>query len=989
MADIQYGIDPPKDYIPVPVDILEESLVRRFEQIVETYPDRVAVKDDAQTLTYHILNESVNNLAQAILEKAGRGDAAITFLLGHDVSAIIAFLAILKAGRPYLGLHLANPVDRMRKVISNAESPLLVSSYKYRSIADNIFQTGSSGKLLYIEDVRGDLPCGNPGIYVDPDLPFSLIYTSGSTGEPKGIVASHRYETFSIMYLTNCLYFSPSDRISLFTSLSVSAGNPGMLGALLNGGMLCLFDLKKHGPQKALDWIRSEQLTIYRSTPSILRSIFSLAPKDLILPNLRIMTLGGEPVKSTDVEFFKAHTAGHCVLVNNFASSETGTMAHFPVSHQTLVTDEFLPSGYPAPSKEIMLLDEKGQPVKQGEEGEIVVRSRYMSSGYWKQPELTAKKFHADPTDPTLQTYYSGDLGRWRADGVLEFIGRRDTNVKIRGFSVQLEAIDHLLQKMDGIQEAACAAHQPARGGKRIVAYLVPAGSRKASVTVMREALSAQLPDYMVPSVFVWLEALPRTVTGKINRKDLPDPSGARPDLRSEFIAPRNEEEDLIAKIWCDLLQMESVGVEDNFFELGGDSLLALSMILEVEKQTVQTVNQAFFQQPTIAHLVETLGGEKLPQGTGKRTPQGKKKTPQPVVGLSKKSVSNKKPRKGIRRLASKSYWQDGLNLAPIFYKRSLLVRPYDEGNLWLTEWCRQPLVAHGIYQAKYKLFCQFISSLDGCTINPVTAYPAFLIGNVLRGLIDLIPGDYSSGIMDKLGKSNLPYWSSLGALLENSPLSEVDKYFSVSGFEYLERAYQESRGVIILTYHSTMNKLAIAALPRRLGCGPIPTISHRVAAKTSSQWKNSFAKDIPLFARLGLNAGEALEGQRFLAQGKIIQLVNDDDSGAGIRNYPVIVAGRQYSLPTGFAELALNTEAAIVPQYSTILANGHIHTTFLPPLVTEPGNRDTQIERLMAQHAEFLTSCWKAVPESMSWSKIRKHFKRPVSAEAKTISLK
>ena len=984
MADIQYGIDPPKDFVPVPAAILEQSLVRRFEQIVETYPDRLAVKDDEQALTYHILNESVNNLARAILEKAGRGDAAITFLLGHDVTAIITFLAILKAGRPYLGLHLANPIDRMRKVISNAESPLLVSSYKYRTIADNFFQTGSSGKLLYIEDVRGNLPCGNPGIYVDPDSPFSLIYTSGSTGEPKGIVASHRYETFSIMYLTNCLFFSPSDRISLLTSLSVSAGNPGMLGALLNGGMLCLFDLKKHGPQKALDWIRSEQLTIYRSTPSILRSIFSLAPKDLILPNLRIMTLGGEPVKATDVEYFKAHTAGHCVLVNNFASSETSTMAHFPVSHQTLVTGEFLPSGYPAPSKEIMLLDEKGQPVKQGEEGEIVVRSRYMSSGYWKQPELTAKKFHADPTDPTLQTYYSGDLGRWRADGVLEFIGRRDTNVKIRGFSVQLEAIDHLLQKMDGIQEAACAAHQPSRGGKRIVAYLVPAGSRKPSVTDLREALSAQLPDYMVPSVFVWLDALPRTVTGKINRKDLPDPSGARPDLRSEYIAPRNEKEELIAKIWRDLLQMESVGVEDNFFELGGDSLLALSMTLEVEKQTAHTVNQAFFKQPTIAHLVETLGGENLQQDSGKATPLPKRSASD--VKRAKKSVSNLERRKLIHKLVINiRFWKDGLSLAaPILYKRPLLSREYAEGNRWLSEWCRRPLVAHGIYQAKYELLCRMIAGLDGCTVDPDAAFPAFLIGNILRGTINnVVPEDFSLGILDKLRESTSPYIISLLDLIDNSPLNELEKYFSISGLEYLERAYRESRGVIILTYHSTMNKLAIAALPRRLNCGPITTISHRVAARQSANWQNSLVREIPLVARSGMNAGEALEAQRLLSQGKIIQLVTDGDPGGGLSHYRVIVAGRQYFLPTGFAELALNTEAIIVPEYTSIRADGQIHTTFLPPLVMEPGSWDIQIERLMAQHADFLTSSWKAAPESMNWSRMQKHFRSPLATEA------
>jgi phosphatidylinositol dimannoside acyltransferase len=288
--------------------------------------------------------------------------------------------------------------------------------------------------------------------------------------------------------------------------------------------------------------------------------------------------------------------------------------------------------------------------------------------------------------------------------------------------------------------------------------------------------------------------------------------------------------------------------------------------------------------------------------------------------------------------------------------------------------------VTHGIYRAKYQLFRKMIASLDGCNINPATAFPAFLFGNILHGIYFELHGDISTGTLDKMRESTFPYWNSLQTLIEDSPLSELDKYFTVSGLEYLERAYRESRGVIILSYHSTGNRLAITALSRRLNCDPIPTISRRVAAGQSLAWKNSRPGDIPPVASAGLNAGEALRGQHLLKEGKIIQIVNDGYlGGGGISNHRVVVAGRQYFLPTGFAELALNTGAMIVPQYSTTLADAHVHTTFLPPVSTEPGNRDIQIESLMKQYADFLTSSWKAAPESMIWLRIQNHLKHPV----------
>ena len=365
----------------------------------------------------------------------------------------------------------------------------------------------------------------------------------------------------------------------------------------------------------------------------------------------------------------------------------------------------------------------------------------------------------------------------------------------------------------------------------------------------------------------------------------------------------------------------------------------------------------------------------------------GKRLTPKHLAGHSGKSAPRKKRRFEMHELANKGFWQDSAILVVSkLYNRRVLYKPYIEGNRWLSQWCSRPLVAHGIYQGKYELFCQMIANLDGCKVDPAEAFQANLYGNFLLSIKHDFQWAFSIGILDKLRESKYPYWSSLLKLIEDSPLGELDKYFSVSGLEYLERAYRKSRGVILLSYHGTTVSLAVAALHRRLGSEPIQTISQHVALKQSPYWQNSLAENISLAATSRLNAGVALQGQRLLSQGKIIQMINENVYGRGLGNYPVIVAGRKYFLKSGFAELALNTGAAIVVQFTTNLADGRIHTTFLPPLVPEPGNWDFQVENLLKQYADFLTSSWKSAPESLRWKRIQTHFNQPVAPGTQSV---
>jgi acyl-coenzyme A synthetase/AMP-(fatty) acid ligase/acyl carrier protein len=237
-------------------------------------------------------------------------------------------------------------------------------------------------------------------------------------------------------------------------------------------------------------------------------------------------------------------------------------------------------------------LDDDGEVVKAGGEGEIVVRSRYLSLGYWKQAELTAQKFRPDPQDPELRRYHTGDRGRWREDGTLEILGRRDSQVKIRGYRVQLEAVDQALLDLEGVMDVATVVHHSPDRGDRLVAYITLAGD--GEVSKLRRELSSQVPNYMIPSAFVQMEKLPRTARGKLARQELPEVSIQRPELETGYKAPRNEQERQLVAVWQRLLGLEQVGIDDNFFELGGDSLIVLEMMLEVEKVLARAMPQEF-----------------------------------------------------------------------------------------------------------------------------------------------------------------------------------------------------------------------------------------------------------------------------------------------------------------------------------------------------------------------------------------------------------
>jgi acyl-coenzyme A synthetase/AMP-(fatty) acid ligase/acyl carrier protein len=372
--------------------------------------------------------------------------------------------------------------------------------------------------------------------------------------------------------------------------------------ALLNGAALYPFDIKEQGVADLATWLNTEDITIYISAATIFRHfVRTLTGEDFL--KLRLIKLGGEPVRKSDVELYKEYFSPRCVLVNVLSSTETGNFSHYFIDKQTEITTNIVPVGYAVEDMEVLLLDEAGGEVRRGYMGEIAIKSRYLSPGYWRKPGHTRAAF-SSVRGSDERIYRTGDLGRMRADGCLEHLGRKDFQVKIRGFRVELGEIEAVLGEHPAVQETALASRKDVSGDNSLVAYLVPAPGQAPTTGELRGYLREHLPEHMVPSRLVFLDTLPLTPMGKVDRRALPAPEPARSEPEASSVGPRSPIEEALAGIWEDVLHLPRVSIDDDFFELGGHSLLAMQVMTRINLHFgVELAPRTLFAAPTVAGL--------------------------------------------------------------------------------------------------------------------------------------------------------------------------------------------------------------------------------------------------------------------------------------------------------------------------------------------------------------------------------------------------
>jgi len=557
----------------------------------------------------------------------------------------------------------ASPPGRNLQMLQDSDARILLTSAEYREMAEALALGGCQVVKIdgtevadhgqrdatapgACESASTPNPCFDPDPTIDscvqpgrtadnrPDIsPGSLaclLFTSGSTGRPKGVMHDHRTLVHNAHRHREAFRITPADRQTLLYTCSVYGGIRDILNALLSGASLHIFSVKRRGVGPLAEWLVRSRITLYCSVATVFRQLAATLTSREQFPDLRLVKLGGEASHRTDVELFRAHFPATCLLHCGLGSTETGVVRHFFIERETQLDGDSVPLGYPIDAMEVLLLNEQGAAVAPGEIGEIVVRSRFISAGYWRQPELNERVFGSDPDDARLRIYRTGDLGVLRADGCLEHRGRKDGQVKIRGNRVETADVESALRGLDGVAHAAVIVRSDRNGDKQLVAFVV-AREGHLSVGELRREIAARLPDHMVPAAFVELESMPQTPNGKIDRQALAAQSVPRPVLERAHVAPANRLEQRLVELWCDLLGVAGIGVEDDFFELGGNSLIAVKLAAKIRADHGITLPlSVLFQARTITALARVIARGHEPtswshivpiQPQGRRTP--------------------------------------------------------------------------------------------------------------------------------------------------------------------------------------------------------------------------------------------------------------------------------------------------------------------------------------------------------------------------------
>jgi amino acid adenylation domain-containing protein len=582
----------------------DQTLSARFERQVILHPRRTALGSGDWQPTFDELNGAANHLARRVLKHGGETGDRIALLMRHDTPLIAAALAVLKAGRTAVVLNPSDPPIRLGQVLENAEPCLILTDRANHDVAQRI--AGPAHGVWICDDLTTGVSAPNPEVVASSDNTAFIIYTSGSTGRPKGVMQTHASIWHNGLRLARAMGLSADDRIVLPASLSGGHGVAMAWCALLTGAAVCPFPIMERGMCGLADFLRLRAITVFSSSASVFRHFTRTLQSGDRFPQIRVVRLGSEPATSDDFAAFAAHFDDGCTFLHTFSSSETGNITQLRLTRTDRVAAGRLPIGTPVAGMEVLLLDEHGRQVADGETGELVVRSLYLSAGYWRNSRLTAERFLGTAGSTEARIYRSGDLARYTPEGVLTFLGRKDARFKIRGYIVEPIEIENALLLQPEIEQAVawCASGQD---DAPLVAFVVLRAGQTSSSSALRSALGETLPRHMVPTVFVFVDGLPLTPHGKIDREKL---SAMVPPRVAEdpLQPPIKESERTLAGIWTEIFGRDGIDRQSDFFELGGDSLQAAVVTARVHAAFGVVLNlDAFARYPTLSALASVI----------------------------------------------------------------------------------------------------------------------------------------------------------------------------------------------------------------------------------------------------------------------------------------------------------------------------------------------------------------------------------------------
>ena len=593
----------------------DKCIHQLFEEQVERTPEAIAVVHEDQQLAYRELNNRANHLAHYLHRQGVQSDTLVALCMERSIEMIVGLLGILKAGGAYVPLDPGYPKERLGFMLEDTHAGIVLTDTASRNRL-----LPASARIIDLDRDWAEIarePQVNPiRQSTATDLAY-VIYTSGSTGVPKGIEIRHR-GVARLLFGVDYVQVDTTQTVLHLAPISFDAATFEVWGSLLHGGKCVLFPGKVPDAKELGVVLKKHQVTTLWLTAALFNTVINEEPQ--ALSEVKQLLIGGEALTVQHVKKGLAELP-NTEIINGYGPTENTTFTCcYRIPRQLDDNLSSIPIGKPIGNTEVHILDSHLNPVPIGVPGELHIGGDGLARGYLNRPELTAEKFIANPfsNEPEARLYKTGDLARYMADGSIEFLGRIDSQVKIRGYRIELGEIESVLAQYPAIQQALVLAREDSPGDKRLVAYVVAAAGCVPSVDTLRSFLQQKLPDYMVPSAFVFLDSLPLTPNGKLDRKALPVPDQSRPALEDAFAAPRTPVEEILANIWSEVLKLDKVGIHDNFFHLGGHSLLATQVVSRIHGRFgFDLPLREVFAAPTIAALALKIqpGGDKDVRG--------------------------------------------------------------------------------------------------------------------------------------------------------------------------------------------------------------------------------------------------------------------------------------------------------------------------------------------------------------------------------------
>jgi amino acid adenylation domain-containing protein len=925
----KYPHPPPADFRPFPRSALGESVVDRFEKQVAEYAERLALVSSSLSYTYAELNSAANRLARTLLAVSESDCSPVAVLMDQEEPIIPAILGILKTGKPYVAIDPLDASQRRQRVMTKAGVQTIVTTSARISELDEL---GASGIRTMIWEESRTKSDDNPGLILKPETTAAVFFTSGSTGEPKGVSRDHRQILHSTWLNTNTYFVSASDRQSLLYFPGFTASVPSIYDTLLNGATLFSLSPGRMSPGELLGWLADNRVSHFAVPAGLWRELIGSLDQPAELPHLRLVTIAGQTLYAKDILEFQEKFGRYAVLLYVLAMTEAGAVTQAYIDRTSKIGDGPVPVGYPLPDKHVEIVDEHCRPLPSGEIGTVWISSPYLSLGYWQDPEKTTQVFVENADGSGSRTFRTSDRGCVHPDGCVEFFGRNDSIIKLRGYRIDTEAIETSLNAHPDVSQAAVVVRHRSYGDPYLAAYLTCTTKEAPSSQTLRDHIIQTLPHFMVPDRFVWIEKMVLTTSGKIDRQALARLFTPRPLQDEDFIAPRNPTEVSLAVIWEELLEVDQIGVRDSFVDLGGDSLLAMRMAQLVERKLKIKLPAEFFSKSTIEELSRLILEH-----------QEKGKISQPITlkGVSSETAYQ------FSELLNKS------KPLKLYNPVKTLRRIIRTGPLW------------GNHALPFSA---------GVRLQRVLAVQTWLIKRIYAKNIVWLQrwqtelGDESN--RDHLGIHLMANtWIRWRTIALSRP-EMFDAGVRISEKHKVWLASTEGRqGTVLLVPHTGWIMFALEYFARMSG-RPTSCVFIDLSIENSgdsNRWEAQQVKS---------RSSQLWQAQNVLQRGGVVLIAGDGIQGN--QWVDVNLCGRRRSFQTGAAWLAVMNDAQYVPVFATFTLDGVLDIEISSPLSSKSLSDEGRIVELTREYGRLYAQRWPVIFPSVSWTHLEYNFNLP-----------